>query len=205
MRHLVDLIPLPRALAELVLIAGLFRGTLAVIDLPTPERMAGYSKDAYRCSPLRADQGVVVPAPAGNPIPAKVGAPSPIKHCIYIIKENRTYDQVFGDIKEGNGDRSLCIFPEKVTPNHHKLVRQFGGKQTGNLRYALLLRLLPVVARAVINIFAYPSISHNTRAFELGEVTGDARLPHAQNLLQLCDRKLFLLQEKQQTKPRWVG
>src|SRR5262249_5527908 len=49
----------------------------------------------------------------------------PIKHCIYIIKENRTYDQVFGDIKEGNGDPSLCLFPEKVTPNHHKLAREF--------------------------------------------------------------------------------
>src|SRR5262249_51468708 len=48
-----------------------------------------------------------------------------IQHVIYIIKENRTYDQVFGDIPEGNGDPSLCLFPEKVTPNHHKLARQF--------------------------------------------------------------------------------
>ncbi len=43
----------------------------------------------------------------------------------YIIKENRTYDQVFGDMKEGNGDPSLCLFPEKVTPNHHALAREF--------------------------------------------------------------------------------
>ena len=62
---------------------------------------------------------------AGNPIPRKVGDPSPIKHCIYIIKENRTYDQVFGDMKEGNGDPDLCLFPEKITPNHHKLAREF--------------------------------------------------------------------------------
>src|SRR5262249_23213877 len=40
-------------------------------------------------------------------------------------KENRTYDQVFGDVKEGNGDPRLCIFPDKVTPNHHKLAREF--------------------------------------------------------------------------------
>ena len=84
------------------------------------------SKAAYACSPLRADA-----APTGrarepnNPIPAKVGEASPIKHCIYIIKENRTYDQVFGDIREGNGDPALCIFPERVTPNHHALARQF--------------------------------------------------------------------------------
>ena len=45
--------------------------------------------------------------------------------CIYIIKENRTYDQVFGDMKEGNGDPELCLFPEAVTPNHHKLAREF--------------------------------------------------------------------------------
>jgi hypothetical protein len=101
------------------------RGTLSVIDLPTPEKMAIYSKDAYACSPLRADQGVIVPRPKDNPIPAKAGDPSPIKNVIYIIKENRTYDQVFGDMKQGNGDASLCLFPEKVTPNHHKLAREF--------------------------------------------------------------------------------
>jgi Phosphoesterase family len=61
----------------------------------------------------------------GNPVPAKVGDASPIKHVIYVIKENRTYDQVFGDMKEGNGDPGLCLFPEKVTPNHHKLAREF--------------------------------------------------------------------------------
>src|SRR5215831_1360556 len=49
----------------------------------------------------------------------------PFKHVIYIIKENRTYDQVLGDMREGNGDANLCLFPEKVTPNHHKLARQF--------------------------------------------------------------------------------
>src|SRR5262249_35532629 len=106
-------------------IGGLFRGTLGIIDLPTPQRMADYSKRAYACRPPRADQGVVVEAPAGTPVPAKLGDSSPIKHCIYIIKENRTYDQVFGDMKEGNGDPSLCIFGEKVTPNHHKLAREY--------------------------------------------------------------------------------
>ncbi len=53
-----------------------------------------------------------------NPLP-------PIEHVIYIVKENRTYDQVLGDMKEGNGDPSLVLFGEKVTPNHHKLAREF--------------------------------------------------------------------------------
>jgi YVTN family beta-propeller protein len=106
-------------------IAGLYRGTLGIIDLPTPKRMAAYSKQAHACSPLRPDAGVTGKAPEGSPVPAKVGDASPIKYVIYVIKENRTYDQVFGDMKEGNGDPNLCIFPEKVTPNHHLLARQF--------------------------------------------------------------------------------
>jgi sugar lactone lactonase YvrE len=106
-------------------IAGLYRGTLTILDVPTEERMLTYSKHAYLCSPLRADLAVAVGRPEGNPIPGKVGEPSPIKHCLYIIRENRTYDQVLGDIKGGNGDSSLCLFPEKVTPNAHRLAREF--------------------------------------------------------------------------------
>ncbi len=113
-------------------IGGLFPGALSIIATPAPGEMPSLSKAAYACSPLRA-AGTMYPwsAPAGgarepnNPIPAKVGEASPIKHCIYIIKENRTYDQVFGDMREGNGDAALCIFPERVTPNHHALARQF--------------------------------------------------------------------------------
>jgi hypothetical protein len=62
---------------------------------------------------------------AGNPIPRKVGDPSPIKYIFYIIKENRTYDQVLGDMPEGNGDTSLVLFGEKITPNQHALAREF--------------------------------------------------------------------------------
>jgi phospholipase C len=106
-------------------IAGLYRGTLESIDLPSPEQMVEHTWQAYACSPLRGDLGSVAKPPPGNPIPGKVGDPSPIKHVIYVIKENRTYDQVFGDMKEGNGDPSLCLFPESTTPNHHKLAREF--------------------------------------------------------------------------------
>jgi DNA-binding beta-propeller fold protein YncE len=106
-------------------IGSLMQGTLGVLDMPAPAKLAEYTKQAYACSPLRADLGVTAERPADNPIPGKVGEPSPIKHCIYIIKENRTYDQVFGDMKEGNGDPNLCLFGESVTPNHRKLARQF--------------------------------------------------------------------------------
>lgn len=106
-------------------IAGLFRGTLSTIELPSPNQLAFLTETAMKCSPLRSDHAPVGARSAENPIPAKVGDASPIKYCIYIIKENRTYDQVFGDMKEGNGDSELCLFPEAVTPNHHAIAREF--------------------------------------------------------------------------------
>jgi Lactonase, 7-bladed beta-propeller len=56
----------------------------------------------------------------------KSGKKGPVEHVIYVIKENRTYDQIFGDIKEANGDPSLVMYGEDITPNQHKLARQFG-------------------------------------------------------------------------------
>ncbi|WP_406695944.1 alkaline phosphatase family protein [Singulisphaera sp. Ch08] len=109
-------------------IAGLLQGTLSTIPMPAPRQMAEYSRTVYACSPIKKDDpaGVTGPQAAkNNPIPSKVGDPSPITHCIYIIKENRTYDQIFGDMPEGNGESSLCLFPEKVTPNHHALAREY--------------------------------------------------------------------------------
>jgi YVTN family beta-propeller protein len=114
----------PRTVVEYI--GGLYRGSLSVIDTPSPAEMAKLTRTAFACSPLREDKRPVAERSEPNhPVPAKVGDPSPIKHCLYIIKENRTYDQVFGDMPEGNGDPALCIFPEKVTPNHHALAREF--------------------------------------------------------------------------------
>ncbi|MEU8875344.1 alkaline phosphatase family protein [Streptomyces javensis] len=60
------------------------------------------------------------------PVPVKLGDPSTIKHVFLLVKENRTYDQVFGDMPRGNGDPSLTEFGENVTPNQHALAKQFG-------------------------------------------------------------------------------
>jgi DNA-binding beta-propeller fold protein YncE len=110
-------------------IGGLFHGTLSVIDLPQGERfleqMEKWTSQARRCSPFLPGEAVVGKRPKGSPIPARVGDPSPIRYCIYILKENRTYDQILGDMPEGNGDPGLCLFPEATTPNHHKLAREF--------------------------------------------------------------------------------
>lgn len=107
-------------------IGSLFQGSVSVIPVPTPDQMAKFTRTAYECSPLLKDIGVRSEGvPADNPIPRKLGEKSPIKYVIYVVKENRTYDQVFGDVKEGNGEPSLCLFGEDVTPNHHKLAREF--------------------------------------------------------------------------------
>ena len=108
-------------------IGSLFPGALSIIDLARgkkfEQQLAAWTAQAYRCTPQHS-VAPVIPA-ADNPVPSQPGLPGPIKYCIYVIKENRTYDQVLGDLKEGNGDPELCLFPEKVTPNEHKIAREF--------------------------------------------------------------------------------
>jgi YVTN family beta-propeller protein len=106
-------------------IAGLFKGTLSVIEEPNTTQLGTYSQQVYSNTPYSKDKELNAQGEAGNPIPMKVGDASPIKHVFYIIKENRTYDQVLGDVKQGNGDTSLVLFGEHVTPNLHKLVNEF--------------------------------------------------------------------------------
>ena len=106
-------------------IAGLFKGTLSIIDMPTEKQMSWYSQVVYQNTPYTKQKETTADVEEGNPIPAKVGDKSPINHVFYIIKENRTYDQVLGDMKEGNGDTSLVLFGEKYTPNQHALAREF--------------------------------------------------------------------------------
>jgi hypothetical protein len=106
-------------------IANLMEGSLSIFQMPDERKLVEYSKQVFSNTPYKHEQLLKVPFTDESAIPHKVGDPSPIKHVFYIIKENRTYDQVLGDMKEGNGDSALCIFGEKVTPNHHKLAREF--------------------------------------------------------------------------------
>lgn len=106
-------------------IGGLFIGNMSVIDVPSEKQMGIYTKAVYRNTPYNNQKELTANGESGNPIPMKVGAPSPIKYVFYIIKENRTYDQVLGDMKEGNGDEKLCLFPEKISPNHHAIAKEF--------------------------------------------------------------------------------
>ncbi len=100
-------------------------GALSIVPVPDEKQLAAYTATVYRNCPYSDELLTNAPSALKTAIPIKVGEPSPLKHVIYIIKENRTYDQVFGGIKEGDGDPALVMFGEKVTPNHHKLAKQF--------------------------------------------------------------------------------
>src|SRR5215468_6188888 len=97
----------------------LMHGTLSSIRVPDANTLQKYSAQV-------ADNDRFTPAPvAGNVVPVKAGDNSPIKHVIFVLKENRTYDQILGDLEKGNGDPSLTMFGQEITPNQHALARRF--------------------------------------------------------------------------------
>jgi YVTN family beta-propeller protein len=100
-------------------IGKLFYGSLSIIDVPNDRALAVYSKLTYENTPYSKAKELNTEGEKGNPIPMRVGDPSPIKYVFYIIKENRTYDQVLSDVKGGNGATTLLHLPKSVTPNQH--------------------------------------------------------------------------------------
>jgi YVTN family beta-propeller protein len=104
------------------------QGTLSLIKLPADADLAEHTRTVLENNRLKEmENALSLPRPniPPRPVPERHGEPSVFKHVIYIIKENRTYDQVLGDVKKGEGDPDLCIFGKEVTPNTHKLVDEF--------------------------------------------------------------------------------
>ncbi len=100
-------------------------GSASVIEPFDSLALEKYSSTVLMNSPYRDELLDSVDTGRGNPVPPEPGGPTPIEHVIYVLKENRTYDQVLGDIGKGNSDPSLVLFGEQVSPNHHKLAREF--------------------------------------------------------------------------------
>ncbi len=105
-------------------------GTVSIIGIPTAAKLAKMTEKVFQNN--HWDLADVIASAAGGKsktaavvIPAKIGAPSLIKHVFLIIRENRTYDQILGDVAKGNGDASLAVFGAGVTPNAHALVERF--------------------------------------------------------------------------------
>jgi YVTN family beta-propeller protein len=102
--------------------------TVSIIPIPKEAELPALTKrveDANMQFRTKLSQLLPRPDAKPKPVPDRIGEPSTIKHVIYIIKENRTYDQVLGDMKEGDGMNSICIFGDTVTPNQHRIARDF--------------------------------------------------------------------------------
>ncbi|MEY2792658.1 MAG: hypothetical protein RJA76_650 [Bacteroidota bacterium] len=106
-------------------IGGLMKGTMSIFDEPKVSNLGKLTEMVFKNTPYSKEIEMTTKGEPGNPIPMKVGDSSPIKYVFYIIKENRTYDQVLSDVKGGNGDTTLLLFGEKITPNQHKLAQEF--------------------------------------------------------------------------------
>ncbi len=140
--------------AEGQYVGTLLRGTLSVLGVPGPKELAADTRTVYRLTPYRdATRLTPARAPADSAIPAKVGGKSPIRHVFYVIRENRTYDQIFGDLPQGNGDPNLCLFGADVTPNAHALASDF-----------VLLD----------NFYCDAEVSYSGHAFSTGAISTDA-------------------------------
>ncbi len=105
-----------------------FQGTVSLVPLPSKDELPRLSQTVWDNLRQPRIAAALLPPRPGQParaIPERIGEPSLIKHVVYIIKENRTYDQILGDMTNGNGNAQLCMFGESVTPNQHKLAREF--------------------------------------------------------------------------------
>ncbi len=105
-----------------------FRGTVGLVEIPGADELARLTLRAKADANVPDALRAVERSRSGTtpvPIPAKLGDRSVIEHVVYVIKENRTYDQVFGDLPQGDGEPKLCVFGRDVTPNHHALAERY--------------------------------------------------------------------------------
>ncbi|HTA95457.1 MAG TPA: YncE family protein, partial [Verrucomicrobiae bacterium] len=105
-----------------------YNGSLSLVSVPSKNELVKFTQTAL--ADLHYPLLALAKLPPreneiAKPVPERVGEPSVFQHIIYILKENRTYDQILGDATNGNGDADLCVFGERVTPNQHKFVRDF--------------------------------------------------------------------------------
>jgi YVTN family beta-propeller protein len=122
---------LPRKSSAFDYIGRTLEGSISRIALPDGPKLAAYTGQVRQNSPYTPEMFQHAPIQSESIIPEQVGAACPIKYVLYIIKENRTYDQVFGDLRDaqgkaiGNGNSNLTMYGEAITPNHHQLARDY--------------------------------------------------------------------------------
>jgi YVTN family beta-propeller protein len=102
--------------------------SISVVKMPGEGKLKSYTNTVYAVNQLSRLKTAELPPRKDvipKAVPDRIGEPSVFKHVLYIIRENRTYDQILGDMPEGKGDSSLCVYGNRVTPNAHKLAREF--------------------------------------------------------------------------------
>ena len=102
--------------------------SISVVKMPRDRKLQSYTNTVYAVNQLSRLKTAELPPRKdvlAKPLPDRIGEPSFFEHVLYIIRENRTYDQILGDMPEGKGDSSLCVYGSQVTPNAHKLAREF--------------------------------------------------------------------------------
>ncbi len=104
--------------------ADLFPGTISFIPIPSDSMLGKYTEQVLHNNPVSRKTNYSDWSNE-NPIPRENKKKSPIKHVFYIVKEMRSYDEMFGDIQQGNGDSSLVKYGRSITPNHHALAEEF--------------------------------------------------------------------------------
>ncbi|HWD40745.1 MAG TPA: bifunctional YncE family protein/alkaline phosphatase family protein [Fimbriimonas sp.] len=102
-----------------------FEGHVSFIPYPADARLAELTALVEANTPFRVANIESTAEKSDSVVPDTIGKGSPIKHILYVVMENRTYDQVFGDMKEGNGEPYLCMYGQKITPNRHQLARDY--------------------------------------------------------------------------------
>ena len=98
-------------------IGNVITGSVSIVPVPDATTLARYTREVYALSPFSNTRIRPTVRPSDRP--------SQLKHVVYVIRENRTYDQVFGDVPTGNGEPSLAIFNDSVTPNAHQMARRW--------------------------------------------------------------------------------
>jgi YVTN family beta-propeller protein len=138
---------------DMTYVGAMLTGTLSVLPNPDESLLRTLTSTAHSVTRYSDDQRLAPSSPsAASPVPKRVGDPSPIKHVFYVIRENRTFDQVLGDLGMGNGDPTLTLFGEDVTPNAHALAREFG---------------------VLDNFYVDAEVSYDGHAFSLGAYATD--------------------------------
>jgi DNA-binding beta-propeller fold protein YncE len=146
---------MPRSIpgGDMTYVGAMLTGTLSVLPNPDAALLRSLTNTARSVTRYTDEHRLTPVSPTGvSPIPKRVGDPSPIRHVFYVIRENRTYDQVFGDLDRGKGDPTLTLFGEDVTPNAHALAREFG---------------------TLDNFYVDAEVSYDGHAFSLGAYATD--------------------------------